>query len=224
MGVDFSNHQFFAGIGDAVKIRESIIQDVRFALRVDGFEETTDGEIADRTLIVGPPGRWIWIGDSTGSTESADPGAFEALSLRVSALGPVIDVMMSDSAAVHFYLYRDGELVDRFGNAEFPFYQFKTDEQADHYRGKPNLWSDLLLSRGAVGELRAAWVQEWRADEILDSTARLMGWNPDLARVGYTLDDEGIGIRCDEHLIDEDVDLGRFGEFHFKRQSDMPSP
>ena len=52
---------------------------------------------------------------------------------------------MSDSAAVHFYLYRQGELVDKYGNAAFPFVKFKSEAEVLPFRGKVELWTDYLL-------------------------------------------------------------------------------
>jgi hypothetical protein len=216
MGADFSSHQFFAGTADLRQARRDLIDAVRRSLLESGFEEAPDEAQAERSFVVGPAGRWIFLGDSAGSTEWADPESFDALSVQLTALGPIVDVNMSDSAAVHFYLYRQGQLVDKFGNAEFPFYRFASEEAAAPYRGKPELWADLLLSPSSVEELRSAWVQEWRADEIYSTTARLLGWDQELAYVGYTFDYEGIPEKWDDFLGHR-VDLRAFDELHFRR-------
>jgi hypothetical protein len=174
-------------------------------------------EEAERSLVVGPARRWLFTGDSAGSTERVDTEGFESLSRALSVLGPVVDVHMSDSAAVHFYLYRQDQQVDRFGNAAFPFYRFESEEEAAPYRGRPELWADLLLSPDTVGALRSAWVQEWRASKILAETARMLGWDPRLLWVGYTFDDEGIPMKYGEVLRYSGVELAAFDEYHFKR-------
>lgn len=215
LGADFSSHRVFAGTGDATCLRSAVIAQLRCILQQSGFEEIADEDKADRSVVIGPAGRWLLVGDSAGSTEWTDPQGFDALALALSTLAPVIDTKMSDDAAVHFYLYRTGRRVDQFGNAAFPFYKFSCEEKAASFRGKPELWADLLADPSQVPALRAAWVQDWQAPEILASTARLLGWDPQLLWVGYSYDDEGIPIKYDEFLRGCEVDLGAFKEYHF---------
>jgi hypothetical protein len=217
MGADFSTHWFFVGNAEAFSIRTAVIAQLRQILRQSDYLEVEKEEDAERSLVVGPSERWIFIGDSAGSTETADPEGFHNLSQSLSYLGPVIDINMSDSAAVHFYLYRQGRQVDKFGNGAFPFFPFASEAEAKPYRSKPELWADLLRSPDTVNELRPAWVQEWKADAILSATSRLFGWNPVLSYVGYTFDDEGIPMKYDEFLHDSKVELSAFSEYHFKQ-------
>jgi hypothetical protein len=216
VGADFSSHWFFAGAADPASARTALVERICQALHQAGFEQVAREEDAKRSLVVGPPGRWIFIGDSAGSTEWVDSESFDSLSHAISALGPIVDVKMSDSAAIHFYLYQQGQLVDNFGNAAFPFYRFATEEESALYRGKPERWTDLLISKTTVDALRSAWVQEWRASEILWETARLLGWDPELLWVGYTFDDEGIPMKYDEFLRYSRVEIDGFDEYHFK--------
>jgi hypothetical protein len=215
MGADFSNHRLFTGGADSDHLRSAAVEGVRRYFQSIDLEETADEDEAERSVVIGPAGRWIFIGDSAGSTECVDPDGFDALALALSALAPVVDAKMSDDAAIHFYLYRDGRLEDKFGNAAFPFYRFAGEEEAAPFRGRPELWADLLVDPGQVPALRAAWVQEWQAREILATTARLLGWEPALLWVGYTYDEEGIPIKYDEFLAGSDVDLSGFEELHF---------
>jgi hypothetical protein len=214
MGDDFSSHRLFAGNGDPSDVRKAAIAQVRQFFQQAGFAEVADESEAERSLVVGPARRWLFLGDSAGSTEWVDLEGFNALSQGLSVLGPVVDTKMSDAATVHFYLYKHGRLEDKFGNAAFPFYRFASEEEAAPFRGKPELWADLLVDPGQVGALRAAWAQDWQASEILASTARLFGWGPDLLWLGYTLDEEGIPIKYDQFL-GRDVHLGQFEELHF---------
>src|ERR1700682_4999409 len=218
MGADFSSHRLFAGTGDTSRWRNTAIAELHHFFRQGGFKEVAAESNADRSLVVGPAGRWIFIGDSAGSTEREDPEGFDGLSRALSMHAPVVDTKMSDDAAVHFYLYRHGQLEDKFGNAAFPFYRFASDAEAAPFRGRPELWVDLLADPGQLPALRAAWVQDWQACEILTSTARLLTWEPELLWVGYTHDDEGIPSKYDEFLEGSEVDLDGFEEFHFAKK------
>jgi hypothetical protein len=215
MGADFSSHRLFVGGSDANRCRDAVVAELRRYFRQEGLAEVADERDAERSIVVGPAGRWLFIGDTAGSTEWADPEGFAALSIALSTVAPVVDTRMSDDAAVHFYLHRRGRLEDRFGNAAFPFNRFADDDEAAPFRGQPELWADLLLDPGQVTALRAAWVQEWQAREILATTARLLGWDLGLLWVGYTYDDEGIPLKYDEFLRGSEVDLSGFEEFHF---------
>jgi hypothetical protein len=198
-------------MGDARRCRDVVVAELRRYFRQRGLEEVPAEDNADRSVVVGPPRPWIFVGDSAGTTVWDEEG-FDSLSLALSTQAPVVATKMSDGAAVHFYLYRHGRLVDKFGNAAFPFYHFASEEEAAPFRGRPELWADLLVDPGQVSALRAAWVQEWQAGDTLATTARLLGWEPALLWVGYTHDADGSAIKYDEFL---EVDLAEFEEFHF---------
>jgi hypothetical protein len=178
MGTDFSSLRLFAGMGDA-RCRDAAVAKLRRFFWQGGLEEVGAEDNADRSVVVGPAGRWFLVGYSASSAERDEDG-FDSLSLALSTQAPAVATKMSDSAAVHFYLYRHGRLVDKFGNAAFPFYRFADEEAAASFRGRPELWADLLVDPGQVPDLRAAWVQGWGADETLEMTARLLGWEPAL--------------------------------------------
>jgi hypothetical protein len=222
LGADFSSHRLFAGRCDATRVRGAAVAELRGFFQRRSYQEVAAENEADRSLVIGPAGRWLFIGDSAGSTEWADAEAFDALSLALSTQAPVVDTKMSDDAAVHFSLYRDGRLQDQFGNAAFPFNRFASEEEAAPFRGRPELWSDLLADPGQVAALRAAWVQDWQAREILAATGRLMGWGVELLWVGYTYDEEGIPIKYNEFLAGSKVDLGGFEELHFASLASRP--
>ena len=77
--------------------REAVVRCIRSLL---GYTTTSDAD-ADRSIFVGPPDRWIFVGDSAGSTEDADPDAFDSLSNCLSFIAPTLSVKMSASAIVH---------------------------------------------------------------------------------------------------------------------------
>ena len=209
MGDDFSNRQCYVGNEGRDELRLRVRCRLIEVLTSTGYVEVPSETEATRSLVIGPPGRWIFIGDTAGSTEGGDPIAFASLSAALSTLVPVVDVQMSDSAAVHIYLYKNGSLVDKYGNAAFPFFEFKNEEEAAGLKGHPDLWKDYVIPPYTIEDLRAAWVQDWGADSILGNTAKLLGWDQRLSCVGYTLDDEGLGIKYDEYLQLEDSDQFR---------------
>jgi hypothetical protein len=216
MGGDFSNHQCFVGKANAQEVRRRLISEILSTLNNAGYEQITNEAEADRSIVVGPADRWIFIGDTDGTTGTGDTDAFEQLSLSISKLIPVVDIVMSDSAAVHFYLYYQGELVDKYGNAAFPFVKFKSEAEALPFRGKVELWTDYWLETKQAAILRSVWVQKWGADKILADTAKLFGWHPHLCQVGYTYDDEGLPIKYNDYLsFLGETDFTSFDEFHF---------
>ena len=92
MGVDFSNHWLFLGAlgGGAIPAtRASAEAALRRALGEMGLREVTSEGEADRSIVVAPAGRWLFIGDTAGTTDTADPEGFEALSRALSTLAPV---------------------------------------------------------------------------------------------------------------------------------------
>jgi hypothetical protein len=217
MGADFSNRWLFFGDADATTTCDVLLRCLQELLKQSGHLEVASEEDADRSFVVRSTGRWVFIGDTAGTADCASPEEYDAVSRAISKLGPLVDVEMSDSAAVHFHLHRDGTLLDKFGNAAFPFFRFKTAEEAAPYRGRPELWTDLLVSPDDVERLRSTWVQEWKAEEILANMGRLMGWEPGLLWVGYTHDSDGIPIKYDEFLRCTGITLSGFRECHFKR-------
>ncbi|MBS0265477.1 MAG: hypothetical protein JSS02_26330 [Planctomycetes bacterium] len=214
MGDDFRNRQCYAAGRAVDAARLGIQQTIVDALTRSGYSEVTSEAEAMRSVVIGPIGRWIFVGDTAGSTDDADPVAFDALTLALSDLLPVVDIQMSDTAAVHISLYKDGSLIDKFGNAAFPFFKFRTDKEAAEFRGRPGLWAEYLVSPLTAANLRTVWVQGWGAEKILSDSARLFGWDADLSSVGYTLDSEGIGIKYNEFLSLENAH--EFKELHFR--------
>lgn len=217
MGTDFSNHQCFVREAQPAKVRSAIIRQIQIVMSEIGYQQISFEKQAGRSFAIGPAERWLWIGDSAGSTETADSEAFHRLSLRLSEIAPVVDVLMSDSAAIHFYSYVEGELVDKYGNAAFPFFQFKTSEETSEFQGKPEQWVRYLQDVNDVTALRSLWMQEWGADRILSQTIDLFGMNPLFYDVGYTHDNEGVSMKYMEYLAGE-INPSIFDELHFQRR------
>lgn len=210
MGYDYSNHHVFVGKRDAGEVRQAVVDKI-CSLRGN---LTKDECAADRSIVVGPPGRWIFVGDSAGSTETPDPEAFDGLACQLSRIAPTISIKMSDSAIVHILLYADGRLVDKFGNGTFPWFRFTSPDEAQPFRGELENWTHLLVSPTQADALRTAWSHDGDVTSIVERTARLFGMHADLIQTGYSVFDEDIEIKYDEWLCDASVDMTQFDEFH----------
>ncbi|MEP7219585.1 MAG: hypothetical protein ABI876_11750 [Bacteroidota bacterium] len=215
MGDDFANRQCFAGNGNRELVYERLLQTIFRSMAAAGYKHVHNEEDANRSIVIGPNGRWIFIGDTAGSTDSAAPDEFAALTADLSIILPVIEIHMCDSAGIHLKLYDAGGMIDKYGNSAFPFYKFVTDKEIDEFRGRPEYWTEYLLPGRSPEELRAIWTQDWRAEKILSDSAKLFGWDPFLCAIGYTLDVEGLGDKYDQVLLEENQSLEGFTELYF---------
>lgn len=218
MGTDCSCHQCFAAAADARRRRQELLRHLTSSMRRAGYVPASAPEgmpgFMERRLVIGPPGRWIWVGDSAAST--GDWACFEQLARDLSTFVPVVDMWMSDSAAVHFSLYEQGQLRDQCGNLAFPFFEFETAAEALAFRGQPERWTRYVLDPTQTGALRAAWVQGLlsSATEILERTAVLLGWHPVLCPTGYTVHPEGLPVSYKEYVAGR-MDLAGCRAYHF---------
>ena len=212
MGFDYSNHQIFAGDGSAESIRDAV---VNYILSYSGKRVTCE-EDADRSFVVGPPDRWIFVGDSTGSTLYADSEAFTAHAIGFSNIAPTVNIWMSDHAVVGFFLYSKGLLVDQFANGRFPVYRFTSEEESKKYQGDMAKWKAFLVQPGAVDVLRKVWSHDGYATSIVKETGRLFCMHPKLVEAGYTVFDEADEIHYSDWLNTKAIDLNAFDEFHFR--------
>jgi hypothetical protein len=85
MGADFSTRWFFAGDANTASLRGAVVDCLRRTLHQEGFQEVAGAEQAERSLVVGRAGRWVFTGDSAGSTEWSDLDGFVSLSHTLSA-------------------------------------------------------------------------------------------------------------------------------------------
>lgn len=210
MGFDYGNHHVFVGDRDAQKIRQAII-DCIHSISNRFVAQESEG---DRSIVVGAPDRWIFVGDSTSRTEDGDPVAFDKLAIELSKITPTINVLMSDSAVVHLLMYVDGKLVDKFGNGTFPFFRFKSDEESKPFQGDIEKWKSFLLSPNDSQTLRQIWKQDGNTRSIVRETARLFGIHPESIQVGYSIFDEAEEIKYTGWLDDDTINLDLFDEFH----------
>ncbi len=122
---------------------------------------------------------------------------------------------VSDSAVVHFSLDTDGQIVDKFGNGLFPFFLFKSEQEAQPCKGVIKKWIPFLKSPDRARDLREVWSQSNDTNGIIFNTAKLFGINSELMRVGYSTFDESEEIKYDQWLEEEDISLNSFDELHF---------
>ncbi len=62
--------------------------------------------------------------------------------------------------------------------------------------------------------LRSIWNPDKDADDILEETSDILGWDTRLSEVGYSHDDDGIFGKYTDYLAHR-VDLTLFTELHF---------
>jgi hypothetical protein len=216
MGYDYSNHHVFVGDGDAESIRLAIIGHIKTAFPT----RTTNEEDATRCFAVGPAGRWIFVGDTAGSTNTADSIAFADLAIALSNIAPTMSVKVSDSCTVHILLYQNGVLLDTFGNGIFPFFRFASDDEARAFQGDMSVWSPYVMLPYTTQELRQAWNQEGHADVIVQETGKLFSINAQLVKVGYSIFDEALEIKYTDWMKDykewyeKFINLQEFDEFY----------
>lgn len=191
--------------------RDAVLDDAAAALEARGYAPTTgDG----RGLVAGLDGRWVQLGDQADSTEyqgAFPPPAPAELAAALSRRGPAVRMVMSDDAVVHLELWRDGARVDRYGTMHLGWALFP-DAEVDAWRGAPAAWADLLAPGAEVAALAAAWelTREpggWKgryAGAVLEATGEALGWDPELAQVGWSHDADGLYIPWDGFLEDED--------------------
>ncbi len=218
MGWDFANHQIFAG-SETLGLRPRVLDHLDGFMAERGYTVVNSWDNACRTLAIGPAQRWLCLYDSCGTGDDVDSEEFEALSVRLSELAPLVDIHMDDSTAVHFYLLRAGQVADRYGNIYSIFPQWPSKEVEDAHRGRPELWTDLLMDSMSEADLRRAW-QGANTTEIMSRTAAVLGWDPKLCEAGYTVDYEGIPEYYRDHFTDApfEVDLSGFVEKYYWRE------
>jgi hypothetical protein len=211
MGYDYSSIHVFAGNLDPNTIRSRVAK--RICDVIPG-RVSTDAE-ATRSVVVGPPDRWIFVGDTTSGTDDGDPAAFDSLVCELSTVAPTLSILMSDSACVHLYLRHHREPIDKFGTGKFPFFPFDSENEADSFRGVVQRWSSLTLETDGPNQLRSVWDTKNNADNIVKSTAGILGIYPALAGCGFTIFNESEEIYYRDWLDGDPILFKRFDEYYF---------
>jgi len=204
MGDDYYNFHVYVGERDAPVTRARVLELLGYSADCEFVVPRADRdklpacseEIAeeDQLAAVGPPGRWIVVYALAEQDMRAD------FASTLSQAGPTVCISMDDSAVLHLRLFRDGILVDRFGMRKSVLSEWSNEAERLRYVGQPTLWSDLLLDGPDVTALAKAWYSNLGAWKKIGKVARLMGWNPDLCDLGYTIDYDGIPVYWRSHL------------------------
>jgi hypothetical protein len=216
MGYDYGSIHIFAGTESSERIRSCIMQRI-----CDLIPSRVSTEIeSTRSIVVGPPDRWIFVGDTASATEDGDPDGFDLLVKELSAIAPTLAIHMSDSACVHFYLYHQRELIDKFGTGKFPFFPFDSEDEAMSFRGIEQRWQPFTLNVDGPAQLRSVWDANHDADGMVVSTANILGIDPELAGCGFTIFDESEEIYYRDWLEGDPILLKRFDELYFMLLAD----
>jgi hypothetical protein len=220
MGQDFAHHHVFSHSTHLQTVHATLLQRLLYTLRTQGYEPTEQSEDADRILVVGPPGRWIWIYDSAASGDNPANQAVADLAQAVSTVGTVVDTFVYDSSLLHFFLYRHGKRADQFVTAP-DFYltmlrqrEPETTYQAHDFAGQPAVWQELLLPAYTSTMLRTIW-QQSAALMILEQTANLVGWNEIVCHGGYTIQDDGFVFGYNEYFREEEYNISHVHIYQF---------
>lgn len=235
MGNDVENHWVHVRQGeDSVEVRETVMQCIAELATAMGYLPAASDPEAIRSFVIGPPDRWILVGDSADSLDldERDPAPRPLdLPRRLSEIAPVISITGCDSACYRLRLFESGGLRDTFQNAVFPFFPFESVEAAAEFAGVPELWQPLLDSGHTVDRLRGLFVQTirtWEAGSLgsgfLERFAVAFGMPEHLIEVGYTWNPDGVPVSYREfveHLAEEPARdlrnaLDGFRELHFR--------
>lgn len=170
-----------------------------------GFQPCGADE-ATRSVVIGPPGEWLHVGDSVGICP-VQQEPFNALASGLSKMADTVAVVMSDSCVFALELWRQGTMADRYASGEFPFFHFKDEEAAAPFRGQAQEWTFAPQKE----------LQEAFATRSLFTIANLLGWPLQTLMVGYTQDWDGMPVHWREIVREPHEE---FSELHFRRPGD----
>jgi len=212
MGFDFTSLQVFAGADKSV--RDAIIN----CIENISEQKVSEEKLAGRCIVVGPPDRWIFVGDTAGSTEFYDKDLLNTLITSLSHIAPTVRIIMSDSCTINMTLHHNGQQVDKVGDGKLPFYKFENAKEAREYKIKPKKWIELLDSNINARELKRAWPKNKNSYKssymTLQQMATALGLNSNLSQTGYTYFDEVDEIKY-TLTLEESQSHESFKEFYF---------
>ncbi len=196
MGDDFSAFKLHRA--DKLQVASWLEQHLR-----DGGYEACTPEEATRSLVLGPPGEWLHVGDTVGMCP-VQHEPFTALAAGLSHLADTVMVVMSDSCVFALELWRAGARVDQYASGEFPWFHFQDEEAAKPFRGHPELWTFAPRN-----ELTEAF-----AGRNYFTIGKLLGWPQATLMVGYTQDWDGMPVHWREIVSEPHDD---YTELHYRK-------
>jgi len=119
MGSFFTNVQVFAGTaprGREDEIHGAIVASLRADAKAKGLSAASADEQADRTIFVGPPGRWISVYDEASESQSLDVLDELAGTLSRATGCPTLGILVHDSDVLILRLFEAGELRDAYNS------------------------------------------------------------------------------------------------------------
>ena len=176
MGAFFTNIHIWTPQRALQKIHAAIVR----AAAADGFVPSTGDDVVDRTVLVAATSSPNWIVVYDQSSDAMDVKALEALGRATSEDGFAVTAMVHDSDDLLLTLFKDGTRKDRiaFTPSGVP------------PKIKLAAWRALLGAEKSIEFEKAFQEPTAFAEEPLEWLARLLGWDPDYAFLGYAYRDE----------------------------------
>lgn len=213
-------------------LRRDLVGTIKRLMDQQGFNQVLTDASAERSFVLGPPERWLLLGDSADSLDSQRLSRTNAdrrsLSLSLSLKAPVIELCVSDDIWGALALFENGKEKATWQSGPYPFdlpgkLSSDSDDEANASRTG---WTSYLAAGEALGDLERAFrSQESTRYEgsLAWRLADLFGWPVDLAEVGYTWNPEGVPVSYRQYVEHYPAFTGPrprladFVELHFAR-------
>ncbi len=129
MGADFRNIKIFVNReSNLEKEKQILIDALDKKMKQENFIEVNSEEESNWSyILINDKSGWLHFGE-IGMNNDRDE-----FPKYISNMFPTIQIQVSDDAAVRFILYENGKIEDKYANMDFPFFAFKTREEADEY-------------------------------------------------------------------------------------------
>jgi len=161
MGVSFGNVHVHAGT-EARAVRAAIIEVYRLWMAAEGFEEVAEagrGEPTDRAIYLSGDDAARWIGIFDEHIDGAEEKILRAVTRMVSSAtrGSALGIWVEHDDVLELNHYRDGAFVDAYSTNPENSYTARNRRQLLAYRGREELWRNLLIPQATPADLRTVW-------------------------------------------------------------------
>ena len=171
MGAFFTNVQVRTDLHGAEATRQAILETLAARAHREGFSPCAEGAHADRTIVVGPPGRWIAIYDEATEDQRLEPLDELTRAMSEVAGGPAVGVLVHDSDWLLLRLFDAGSSVDVF------------ERGVDKEKGTLAAWASLCEREEDIAS--AFKRRDLDAEDTLRDIASAVGMAPTNASTGY---------------------------------------